>query len=296
MYSEKMSYGNPPPRWSGPNSRPLYGLIRVLLIFVTILVADGGREAAAWDHSDDLRDRSAERGEDAPADGPAIRDPFFEFVVAVVESDSLGTWSRDDLLAYVAASGRETKLPIERVVTLSRLPDGLSDRRVVRLALDTALEMPLPYSILGYHPGTLHVSRVVATTEIDLHDALLRLPGARGQPVKFWAAGVRAMVVSEGHVVLDVDGLVDRLLGKKLDDTWMQGFVLARVANSPDPEDDGLNGLALGLSRKRRPLSGSFDFRHDKVLPNGRPVAKALTHYCRRTVDLPEEDAWGWTP
>lgn len=296
MHRDTTSYGILRLQGVGPETRCLHGLIRAFLIFVTVFVADGGREAAAWDHSDDLRDCFAEQGQDTPADGPEIRDPFFEFVVAIVESDSLGTWNRDDLLAYVAASGRETKLPIERIVTLSRLPDGLTDRRVVRLELDTALEMPLPYSILGYHPGTLHVSRVVATTEIDLHDALLRLPGERDGPVKFWAAGVRAMVVSEGHVVLDVDGLVDRLLGKKLDDTWMQGFVLARVANAPESEDDGLNGLALGLSRKHRPLSGSFDFRHDKVLPNGRPVAKALAYYCRRTVDLPESEAWNLKP
>ena len=228
-------------------------------------------------------------------DDPEIRDPFFEFVVGVVEADSLGEWTRDDLQAFVTASGRETKLPIDRLVSLSRLPDELGDDRVLRLELDAALEMPLPYSILGYHPGTLHVSRVVAVREIDLHATMLSLL-VDDDPVRFWVSGVRALIVGEGHVVLDVDGLIDRLLGKKLDDTWMQGFVLARVSGGPDPEDDGLNGLALGLSRKHRPLSGAFDFRHDKVLPNGRPVAKALAYYCRCQVSYPVDDAWSWKP
>ncbi|MBU0740778.1 hypothetical protein KJ554_00340 [bacterium] len=267
-----------------------------MVMLAAAFVAGSGVGAIARDPADEFTDRFVEGEENVYADGPEIRDPFFEFVTRIVENDSLGVWSRDDLSAYVAASGRPTKLPIDRVVAFSRLGDGKTSRRVVRLELDGDLELPLPYSILGYHPGTLFVSHVVVATEIDLHDAMLRVPDDQGRTVRFWASGMKALVLGEGYVVLDVDGLVDRLLGGKLDDTWMEGFLLARVRDAPVPGDDGLNGLALGRSREGRPLSGSFDFRRDKVLPNNRPVARALALYARRLVTLHEKRAWSRQP
>ena len=100
-------------------------------------------------------------------------------------------------------------------------------------------------------------------------------------------------------MVLDADGLVDKLLGKKLDDTWTEAFVLARVDGAADPRENGLNGVALGRSRSGRPLSGAFDFRRDEVLPNGRPAARALSVLCRPVVapyEQPDPRAWSWRP
>ena len=268
----------------------------VLIAWVAICTVCSIVDASAWDPSDDLDDWYGREEATEPLNGPEIRDPFFEFVVRIVEEDSLGTWSREDLLAYVSASGRETKLPVDQVVALSRLSCDEPGHRVVRLELADDLELPLPYSILGYHPGTLYVSRVLEATESNPHDAVLHLPGGGDRSRKFWVSEVRVLTFVVGHVVLDVDGLIDRLLGKKLDDAWLECFVLARVVNAPAPEDNGLNGLALGRSRKDRPLSGSFDFRRDKVLPNGRPVAKALSYHCRRHNIFPESRAWSWQP
>jgi len=271
-----------------------------MIMSSAIFVAESADASPTGESETTLDGRSGAGQGEVAAEAPEIRDPFFEFVVGIVEDDTLGSWSRDDLLAYVRTSGRDTKLPIEEVVSLSRTdgPDG--GGRVLRLELLSDLALPLPYSILGYHPGTLHVSRLLEVEELDLGGAMLRLPDDDGEPVRIWAAGVKTLVIEAGHVVLDVDGLIDRLLGKKLDDTWIEGFVLARVHGAAEPDDDGLNGLALGRSRKGRPLSGAFDFRRDKVLPNGRPVARILALYCRRAFSPaahpPSPHVWSWKP
>ncbi|NTV04296.1 hypothetical protein HGA89_05205 [bacterium] len=165
------------------------------------------------------------------------------------------------------------------------------------MELDADLARPLPYSILGYHPGTLHVSRVLEALEWVLPGTSVRVDGPDGPELRVGA--MHALRLEAGHVILDADGLVDRLLGKKLDDTWTEAFVLARVEGAADPRENGLNGVALGRARNGRPLSGAFDFRRDEVLPNGRPAARALSGLCRPVVapyEQPDPRAWSWRP
>lgn len=242
----------------------------------------------------------------APAAGPEVRDPFFAFCVALAEGDSLGVWSGPELTARIAATGRLSKLPVEMIVRLERrevpLPlqpahRGRHAARRWRVELDGDLARPLPYSILGYHPGTLHVSRVLEALEWVLPGSAVRVDGDDGPELR--VGTMHALRLEVGHVILDADGLVDRLLGKKLDDTWTEAFVLARVDGAADPRENGLNGVALGRSRNGRPLNGAFDFRRDEVLPNGRPAARALSGLCRPVVapyEQPDPRAWSWRP
>jgi len=281
-------------------------MIRLLALLLLLLLA---APAVAQDWWDDAIPRPTPRPD--PADdpnAPEIRDPFFQLCVALVEGDSLGVWTRADVDAYVAASGRASALPIGHLVSLERrvLPDSLrGHRRHARstreliLTLDGDLELPLPFSILGYHPGDLHVSRSVVMTEWDLGDHGLRLDdGHDGEPYGLSAAGMTALVVDRGWVVLDVDGWLDRLLGRKLDDTWIELLMLGRVVRTEVPEDLGLHGLALGRARNGRALAGSFDFRRNKVLPNGRPVARAFSSLVRPMLAPSDEPAdsraWDW--
>jgi len=273
------------------------------LLLAASALAQGDPRSGDWE----LR-LGEERREREFLAGPEILDPFFEFCVALIEGDSLGVWTRADVEARVAASGRPTSLPVERLVRLERraVPDSLVRvRRFARagreleLTLDADLQLPLPYSILGYHPGDLHVSRRVLMTEWDIGDHGLRLDrGHDGRPYGLGAAGLRALVVDAGWVVLDVDGWLDKILGRKLDDTWIEVFVLGRVVRAAVAEDLGLHGLALGRARNGRALAGSFDFRRNKVLPNGRPVARAFSGLVRPMLapyDEPADSrAWDW--
>ena len=242
----------------------------------------------------------------APAAEPEVRDPFFAFCVALAEGDSLGVWTGQELTARFAATGRRSKLPVETLVSLERrevplpLQPTRRDRRATRrwrVELDADLARPLPYSILGYHPGTLHVSRVLEALEWVLPGSAVRVDGDDGPELRVGA--MHALRLEVGHVILDADGLVDKLLGKKLDDTWTEAFVLARVDGAADARENGLNGVALGRARNGRPLSGAFDFRRDEVLPNGRPAARALSGLCRPVVapyEQPDPRAWSWKP
>jgi hypothetical protein len=119
--------------------------------------------------------------------------------------------------------------------------------------------LPLPYSILGYHPGDFRGSRRLVFSEV--HAGNLALTGL--QPPEF-VSDVILFRLDEGHLLLDVDGLVDRLLGKALDDAATVGFVLAR-------HDTRLLGLAVSLGRDGRRINGEFDFRRTRCCPTAAP-------------------------
>ncbi len=229
-----------------------------------------------WEEIDAAREA---REDSLLAQGPEVREPFFAFLLAAARGDSLGVWNGAALQEYAADQGRPSRFPMEMIRNLSRRRPTPDENRswprsavkaVWELELTEDLDRDLPYSILGYHPGALRGSRRMLLTEVQL--GALAVVGEQG-PVT--VSDVLLFRLDRGHLLLDVDGLVDRLLGKALDDSATLGFVLARHRSA-------LLGLAVSVGKDGRRIYGEFDFRRDKVLPNGRPVAQALSAAGRR--------------
>jgi hypothetical protein len=218
----------------------------------------------------------------AGAASPEVREPVFQFLLGIMAGDSLGVWEAPALQAYVRATGRPTRLPLAHVVRIERravVPpqesrDGVRVERIWHLILDAPLDLPMPYSILGYHPGTMRLAREIDLSEWRLGDLDLRIAGKDGSG-ELAVAGLTVLRLDTGWLILDVDGVLDRLLGKLLDDTWTAGVAVFR-------RDGCLTGLALGYNRKLRPIFGEFDFRADKVLAHDRPLTSGLSAYARR--------------
>ncbi len=215
-----------------------------------------------------------------------IVEPFFAFVLDRAESDSLGIWRGTDIAELGRARGRSSRLPVDRLLTLERrrpLPGsegrhaGARVRAEWVITFDGPLGFPLPYSILGYHPGSLRVAPSLVLAELAPLDLTLSWREQR-RNVRQAVGAVRVFVFERGHVLLDADGVVDRLLGGLLDDSWTVGFVTAR---------DGERRLGVGvmLGRDGRPIYGEFDFARDRIQAHGRPLAGALAGAARRWLD-----------
>jgi hypothetical protein len=237
---------------------------------------DGGGHQPIWEELDQDRREAARQELES---GPEVREPFFAFLVEAVYADSLGTWTGQDLLDFARGHDSVSRFPVEAVVKVERRRPRAREqqswpesavRAVWEVELAEDLDRSMPYSILGYHPGSLRVSRRLLLTEVSAgRMALHQGEGA------FLATDAVLFRVDAGHVILDVDGLVDRLLGKALDDAATVGFVLAR-------EQGRLLGLAVSLGKDGRRIFGEFDFRQDRILPNGRPEARALSSAARQ--------------
>jgi len=215
-------------------------------------------------------------------DSLEILDPAFAFLVGVVEHDLLGVWTGEEIRAFVAASGRSSRLPVDHLQRVERRPargSEVHERRGARveriwiLTLDREIHLPMPYSIFGYHPGSLLIARNLVLSEWDLGHPILRTR-REGKARVCRVTGLRALRIDSGWVAMDVDAWLDRLLGNRLDDAWSEGLVLCRVQGR-------LHGLTAARNRRRRPIFGGFDFRNDQVLAEGQPLVRSLSRYAR---------------
>ncbi len=220
---------------------------------------------------------------------PEIKDPFFRLLVEILQSDTLGIWAQDDIRAYVERAGGECKLPIERVHHIERrraTGEEAESRRgakvvnIWRVVLTEPLNLPMPYSVLGYHPGSLVVSREFRFSEWYLGGPNIHV-ASEGEVTVHSAHGLKALRLDTGWIILDVDGWLDKLLGGKLDDAWTQGFAVGRI-------DGELYGISIGVNHKLRPLFGDFDFREDKIYSEARPISRSLHFYVRPWITPPE--------
>jgi hypothetical protein len=155
---------------------------------------------------------------------------------------------------------------------------GVPVRAVWTLVLNGKQDHPMPYSILGYHPGSLRVGGVLVLRELGPVDLYLTFE-EDGERVSRLLTDVWIFPLEQGYVVLDADGFLDALLGAGLDDAWTLGFVIGR-------EEGKLVGLGVSLGRKGRRIFGEFDFTSDKVLTHGRPPMSALSRASRRWLNV----------
>lgn len=264
--------------WTSRHIDPRAGIAYAILVLVLVWGTPGAAQEAQWGHEFPYEFSRPAPSEVEDDSGPPVAEPFFAWLIHLTETDTLGTWSAEEIQSTLGQWPGTSRFPVETLVRLERRRPSEAEqfswphaavRAVWEMTLTEDLERSMPYSILGYHPGTLRLSRHLLLTEVR-KGTLAYADGADPHLMR----DVIMFRLDQGYLVLDVDGLVDRLLGKSLDDSGTVGFVLAR-------EEGRLLGLAVSLGRSGRRIYGEFDFRQDKVLPNGRPAARGLSAACR---------------
>ncbi len=270
-------------------------MVVLALLFCQMLGVDisHSQEPELWE-DDPFNYHSKKVADSFDPDAPEVQEPFFAMILQWAADDSLGTWSGPDVVAFYDEVGRPSKFPIEQLVSFSRQrPDsedligwpGVDITAVWEVQLTGPQNPPMPYSIFGYHPGTLRVSGTLRLAETHLGAM-----GLRSENGNVMVTDIQVFRLEQGTVILDVDGWLDALMGKKLDDAAVVGFVTAR-------EQGRLISLAVSLGDEGRRIVGEFDLQQDKVLPHGRDVIYALSGACRAILTQgqanPESRAWG---
>ncbi|MFO7653625.1 MAG: hypothetical protein R6X25_07350 [Candidatus Krumholzibacteriia bacterium] len=229
-----------------------------------------------------------------------LPEPLFDFVLRLVDRDSLGLWTGEELRSRFDAQGRPSRLPLGRLISLERrraLPaereerDGERVERIWRVVFDGPIRAPIPYSVLGYHPGQLLVSATLVMSEWYLGELEMSVTDG-GETRRFPVRGLTVLRVDAGHMVMDIDAWLDQLLGRLLDDAWMNGFAVARVGRY-------LMGVGISQGRTGRRIYGEFAFAEDEARPHGSAQAQAISRYSRKLLHAPagsEQRAWRGLP
>lgn len=186
-----------------------------------------------------------------------VTDPLFALMLGVIDHDFYGLVAQSELDSIVQANGG-TKLPHEVFTRIRRRPVGDGADSYVEFQLSESVDRPIPYSLLGYNPGSIRASQ-----RIDfLHFAI----GERSYLVELddtqqeiTIEDAQLFVVADGFMEMDFDGWLDRLLGSKLDDMQVKAFLTFRWQGQR-------YSLGMGLNNKGRGKTGAFDFVADETL------------------------------
>jgi hypothetical protein len=217
------------------------------------------------------------------ADG--IREPFFAIMVGLAENELYGVVPGARLRVEIARVGRPSRLPIERITQVRRDPTDTPGHAQVVAGLTGPLDLPVPYSILGYHPGSFRASPWIVLDEWDL--GTLRLDVGGG--VTAVLENVRVWGVRQGRAEMDVDSWLDRVMGGRLDDTRIVGLAAFQYQGERI-------GLAMGYNKDGEGRSGAFRFRDDEIIYPNQPAFMAAARYLRRRLELMMPEVRGARP
>ncbi len=220
---------------------------------VATLFRPGGNEVVAFDSVD-------------PASG--VVDPVFAYLVGLIDADLCGSIDASVLHAAVERSGASSGIPYRSLRSLKRIQGTGRFDTTIEAGFVDRLELPIPYSILGYRPGKVVGSKTVLFRELPLGDFIFRLDGEDGQSRERFH-DVRVFAICDGVVRIDIAGWVDRLAGGRLDDTRVTGLALFEHRGER-------YGMAFGYNRAWEGRSGALSLQENKIrFPNPRVMRKA---------------------
>lgn len=187
-----------------------------------------------------------------------VQDPLFALLAALIDENVFGGLEGAFLDSVMTAEGG-TSLPYRLVESLQREPGDAHRDAIVRVRFRGEFKVPVPYSILGYHPGDMSSEQELTLSEWVLGHHTFAIPTQDDPSRTVAVEDLHLFGIEVGRVDLDVDWWLDKLMGKKLDDVDVTGFLVFRR--------DGVRyGLAFGYAEGGRGRTGVFDLGADEIV------------------------------
>ena len=176
----------------------------------------------------------------------------------------------------------KSRLPYRSLRELTRLPVRPGLTATVAVSFRGKLDLPIPYSILGYHPGSFTASEHCLFREWIFPSVILNHTERKDGKIvekQIELKDVHLFGLSQGAVKIDIDGWLDKLMGDGLDDTDVTCLMLCRY------QEQWL-GFAMGYSNDKEGRSGAFAFKKDEILFPTPSELKTVGREMRRRAEL----------
>ncbi len=185
---------------------------------------------------------------------PRVKDPVLAYLIALLEADLCDTLTGSDIRAASVKPGRSTLIPLHLLDAVGRGPSLGDTGRVVTLWLTKPGKVPAPYSLLGYHPGSVCLPKRVVLREWRLGMIVLSDP-RRGS---FTLRDCYVWAVIEGRVWIDIDAFVDKFLGRAVDDVTVTSLALFWW-------NDVRYAMSMGYNDRREGRSGALSLPKNEL-------------------------------
>ncbi len=181
-----------------------------------------------------------------------VKDSFFAYVLGIIKADidvELDAAAMREVLTEFRTS---LDLPFDLIARVSQRRASEPDARIVEIGFAGPVTIPIPFSILGYHPGSVRASETVR-----FHETRSTYPdGRQGATAD---APVFRLAVESGALLIDMDQWLDDLFGDYVDDLPVQNMVLFTWKGE-------WMGLLQGLGYKGQSLRAFFNFRRNRIV------------------------------
>jgi len=185
-------------------------------------------------------------------------EPFLAFMLGAVDSDWEGRVTGKQVREAIHRLERRSSLPINGLLALSRRSRETQSQAQWIITFDGKQHLPVPYSLLGYRPGHIKVSEALVLDEWTLGDFVFPW-GPKNKPIQVVLRDVTLWAINPGTLFMDIDGWLDLLLGKTVDDTHIVGLALFRYEGER-------YAVALGYNREGEGASGMIHLRKNMLM------------------------------
>lgn len=187
-----------------------------------------------------------------------VKDTFFAWLVGVVDAGRDAAMDNAGLREVLTEFRSTIALPFDRISEVRHAAPAPDHHGSLEVRFDGDIDVPVPFALLWYHPGSLRSTPVVRFEE----RRFAFLPTASEA-----AAPVYSFRLVEGAMTIDIDAWVDALLGRIADDLAIRLVAIARWRGS-------WRCLLGGTGREERRIIAAFDLARNAIT---FPVPRELT-------------------
>jgi hypothetical protein len=195
---------------------------------------------------------SAERpGREISLPPREVKDSFFAYVIGIIRAGIDVELDAEAMREVLTEFRTSLELPFDLIARVSQRRAGEPDARRLEIAFRGPVTIPIPFSLLGYHPGSIRASETVGFRETRFTYPDGRQNGAD--------APVFRLAVESGVLLVDVDRWLDELFGDYVDDLPVQNLVFFTWKGE-------WMCLLQGRGYKGQSLRAFFNFRRNRIV------------------------------
>ncbi len=185
----------------------------------------------------------------------SVKDPFYRYLIGLINADICGTVDSAILSLVLSKYKSKTDIPFQLIDRISRTRESGKNTCKVSISFKGHLKASVPYSILGYHPGSVKASEVVDFIEWTMPKKTIWI----GEGRRVDLTDVHLFAPQRGWALIDMDAWIEKLTLGLIDDTRIVGLGLFRYQGE-------WYGLATGYDPQGNGRSGIFSFSENKIL------------------------------
>ncbi len=181
-----------------------------------------------------------------------VKDTFFSYVLGIVLTGLEVDIDNAQMRAILTEFQSKLKFPFDMVTRVIQHTELDSGARTISLIFTSDVLIPIPYSFLGYHPGTLKATervnfRVTRSAYTDPKDPSAYTP-------------VYDLSLADGRILIDIDDWLVYLLSNVLDKLEVRHIVFFSYQKT-------WIGLVEGKGKVfNRDMREYFDFTNNKII------------------------------